>query len=179
MGYLLYVSHDAENLQFYLWFQDYARRFAATSRTEQALSPRWDDDGTQAFGNDPGPRMPDKPPGLRKEFEFSFDRKEISLESIFGQQSFFSGSAGSMPAHSIEVAKPEMGAQWQSCESGMPPLIYQSIDSRSHNPAFSLRNRPNHLPLPRSRLTPRAQSLPERPHCMRRFFLPSLLQSAH
>lgn len=43
MDYLVYVSHDAENLQFYLWLQDYTKRFYAAPRAEQVLSPPWFD----------------------------------------------------------------------------------------------------------------------------------------
>ena len=43
MGYLLYVSHDAENLQFYLWLQDYTRRFDQAPKSEQIFSPMWED----------------------------------------------------------------------------------------------------------------------------------------
>lgn len=43
MDYLVYVSHDAENLQFYLWLQDYTKRFYAAPRPEQVLSPPWFD----------------------------------------------------------------------------------------------------------------------------------------
>ncbi|CAF9919552.1 MAG: hypothetical protein ALECFALPRED_001215 [Alectoria fallacina] len=39
--YLVYVSHDAENLQFWLWYEDYSHRFFAASKCEQALSPPW------------------------------------------------------------------------------------------------------------------------------------------
>jgi hypothetical protein len=42
MNYLIYVTHDAENLQFYLWLRDYTRRFNALPESEKALSPRWD-----------------------------------------------------------------------------------------------------------------------------------------
>ena len=41
LDYLLYVSHDAENLQFYLWMVDYFQRFRKVSKAERALSPRW------------------------------------------------------------------------------------------------------------------------------------------
>lgn len=41
MEYLVYVSHDAENLQFWLWYEDYSRRFFAAPKSEQALSPPW------------------------------------------------------------------------------------------------------------------------------------------
>jgi len=41
MNYLKYVEHDAENLQFYLWFRDYVRRFDKLPAKQQALSPLW------------------------------------------------------------------------------------------------------------------------------------------
>lgn len=41
MNYLLYVEHAAENLQFYLWFRDYIKRFTDLPPQEKALSPPW------------------------------------------------------------------------------------------------------------------------------------------
>ena len=41
MNYLIYIEHAAENLQFYLWYQDYVKRFFAMPQNEQALSPEW------------------------------------------------------------------------------------------------------------------------------------------
>ena len=44
MEYLVYVAHDAENLQFYLWLSDYTKRFHAISARERMLSPIWSAD---------------------------------------------------------------------------------------------------------------------------------------
>jgi hypothetical protein len=41
MDYLVYVEHNAENLQFYLWYRDYLRRWNALPEAEKALSPEW------------------------------------------------------------------------------------------------------------------------------------------
>lgn len=41
MDFLVYIEHDAENLQFYLWYKDYIRRFEALSDHEKKLSPEW------------------------------------------------------------------------------------------------------------------------------------------
>lgn len=41
MDYLKYVSRDAENLQFYLWLQDYTKRFNELKASEKVLSPEW------------------------------------------------------------------------------------------------------------------------------------------
>ena len=156
MAYLLYVSHDAENLQFYLWLQDYSRRFFASSRTEQALSPPWNDDAAQAVGQDSCPRLPHIKPGRSTEFKVDFDINELFPQPMTEQQSFISGSASSNPARSVEVVNPQTGLNWQPCGSNTPRLIYHDIDDHSHNPAFSLRNQQNHLSLPESSLTSRA-----------------------
>ena len=41
MQYLVYIERNAENLQFYLWYRDYAQRFSALALTEQVLSPEY------------------------------------------------------------------------------------------------------------------------------------------
>lgn len=41
MNYLIYVEHAAENLQFFLWHQDFSSRFAAAAASETALAPEW------------------------------------------------------------------------------------------------------------------------------------------
>ena len=41
MNYLIYIEHSAENLQFFLWFRDYTRRFTDLTPNERALAPEW------------------------------------------------------------------------------------------------------------------------------------------
>lgn len=41
MDFLYYIEHDAENLQFYLWYRDYCKRFAELPESEQKLAPEW------------------------------------------------------------------------------------------------------------------------------------------
>lgn len=41
MNYLIYIEHAAENLQFFLWYRDYAERFAVLPSREKALAPEW------------------------------------------------------------------------------------------------------------------------------------------
>ncbi|KAF2749010.1 hypothetical protein M011DRAFT_457114 [Sporormia fimetaria CBS 119925] len=40
-NYLKYIELAAENLQFYLWYKDYSRRFNELPEHEQLLSPEW------------------------------------------------------------------------------------------------------------------------------------------
>lgn len=41
MDFLKYIEHSAENLQFYMWFKDYIKRFEDLPANERALSPEW------------------------------------------------------------------------------------------------------------------------------------------
>ncbi|KAL2131628.1 hypothetical protein VTI74DRAFT_4812 [Chaetomium olivicolor] len=41
MNYLIYVERSAENLQFFLWYRDYARRFRDAKTADLALAPEW------------------------------------------------------------------------------------------------------------------------------------------
>lgn len=41
MNFLLYVESSAENLQFYLWFRDYVKKFDQLPENEKKLSPPW------------------------------------------------------------------------------------------------------------------------------------------
>lgn len=41
MNYLVYIEHAAENLQFFLWYKDYAKRFDLLSENERHLAPVW------------------------------------------------------------------------------------------------------------------------------------------
>ncbi|KAJ6779934.1 hypothetical protein PWT90_05355 [Aphanocladium album] len=41
MNYLIYIEHSAENLQFFLWYKDFVKRFGAADTTDLRLSPEW------------------------------------------------------------------------------------------------------------------------------------------
>ena len=41
MNFLIYIEHSAENLQFYLWYRDYVKRFADLPGSDKVLAPPW------------------------------------------------------------------------------------------------------------------------------------------
>ncbi|KAK3496764.1 uncharacterized protein B0T23DRAFT_393092 [Neurospora hispaniola] len=41
MNYLIYVERSAENLQFFLWYRDYMKRFEQAKTWDLALAPEW------------------------------------------------------------------------------------------------------------------------------------------
>jgi hypothetical protein len=44
MNFLKYIELSAENLQFFLWYRDYSKRFNALPESERMLSPEWNGD---------------------------------------------------------------------------------------------------------------------------------------
>ncbi|KAI6378054.1 hypothetical protein MCOR25_002300 [Pyricularia grisea] len=44
MDYLIYIEHNAENLQFFLWYSDYVQRWSRLSRRQKSASPPWNTD---------------------------------------------------------------------------------------------------------------------------------------
>ncbi len=48
MNYLVYIEHAAENLQFFLWYRDYIKRFEAMPANERALAPIWTEQQAEA-----------------------------------------------------------------------------------------------------------------------------------
>lgn len=58
IDYLVYIEHNAENLQFFLWYRDYVRRFEALPENEKVLSPEWMPESSE---------VPDLSKGIEKE----------------------------------------------------------------------------------------------------------------
>ena len=56
MNFLKYIELSAENLQFFLWFRDYSKRFNELPASERALSPEWTADKSNAVTK-PGPKF--------------------------------------------------------------------------------------------------------------------------
>ena len=48
MDFLKYIEYDAENLQFFLWYKDYVKRFFSMPEHEQRLAPEWTPEQAQA-----------------------------------------------------------------------------------------------------------------------------------
>ncbi|ETS84273.1 hypothetical protein PFICI_02298 [Pestalotiopsis fici W106-1] len=48
MNYLIYIEHSAENLQFFLWYRDYVKRFDEAHTSDKPLAPEW----TQAMAEE-------------------------------------------------------------------------------------------------------------------------------
>lgn len=52
MDFLVYIEHDAENLQFYMWYKDYVKRWDALPEGEKRLAPEWTIEQAQQVRNE-------------------------------------------------------------------------------------------------------------------------------
>ena len=122
MNYMCYVTHDAQNLQFYLWLADYYQRFQKAPPSEKRLSPKWQADepynsvnNTQPFS----PLMSEKL--LMKEQDLStLSSEDMSNASIWEeQQTRYSATIDSMDLDGM--AYPNImnasGIKWQAFAS--------------------------------------------------------------
>ncbi|KAF2262318.1 hypothetical protein CC78DRAFT_318856 [Lojkania enalia] len=73
MNYLKYIELSAENLQFYLWFRDYCKRFDELPQGEKALAPEW-------FGENAEPENQTRPPRVSPETAAVFKGTDFANE---------------------------------------------------------------------------------------------------
>ncbi|KAI4215606.1 MAG: hypothetical protein LQ351_002075 [Letrouitia transgressa] len=103
------MCRDAENLQFYLWFQDYQRRFYALPQTQQNISPPWNEETLPQAGGplaaDPGPRLSDKTLDQAVKYKISFEKND-SPESLIDRKSAV--------ADPVDQAYAQSGLKWKS-----------------------------------------------------------------
>lgn len=128
----MYVEHNAENLQFFLWYKDYCKRFGALAEKDKALSPPWipDTTGIPALTKDVEKEKKRKTnrETLAGMMDSGYDKKSPTFFSDSetdpssptlkkGGESLYSGSAsgyGSIPTNA-EVAA-QAGLKWQPCK---------------------------------------------------------------
>lgn len=119
MGYLLYVSHDAENLQFFLWLQDYTKRFHDISVSDRALSPPWPQEVVpQPRANESSLKSPDQ------KLHYGFDRMfDVPLRTMSGQ---VLGLGNTSPSGGIAAIQDDL--KWQPCQFNQMtyPLTYST-----------------------------------------------------
>lgn len=123
MDYLVYIAHDAENLQFYLWLKDYTKRYNQLKKEDQALSPEWksavpeDNTNRRQNADDAGIDLEK----MHKPSYATLRMSELSsgrdTPAINDYQSFISNSVRSQKtvAEAAEDAVTGVGLKWQPC----------------------------------------------------------------
>lgn len=118
MDYLVYVAHDAENLQFYLWLEDYTRRFAAAPVSETCLSPECNIQETprsRSAAGDVAPRMPRKNFSSIALIDLSFEGANKASMSFQAPLAPSTASSSRFPELAVAEANAQVGLLWQSC----------------------------------------------------------------
>ena len=124
MNYMCYVTHDAQNLQFYLWLADYFQRFQRAPLVEKRLSPKWQADEPYNSENNTRPFSPlmlEKHPLTSKEQDIStLSSENMSNASLWEeQQTRYSATIDSMDVDGITYPKimTASGIKWQAFAS--------------------------------------------------------------
>ncbi|KAI4112311.1 MAG: hypothetical protein LQ345_006521 [Seirophora villosa] len=133
LEYLVYVSRDAETLQFWLWLQDYTQKFYTESPAEQALSPQWSAADTLQQTMD-GPQQPPKSADKSRfgASGYNFEQGELLLAPSLDKPSFISGTTQTKRSspYSTEDANEWAGLKRQS--SATQPHRYEVNRIISH-----------------------------------------------
>jgi hypothetical protein len=154
MDYLVYVAHDAENLQFYLWLKDYTKRFFELKMEERSLSPEWKTEANPFADEEVVSHKKNKSEiGFEKMQKPSYGSLRMSELNVGGEnatmsdyQSFISNSVNSRKtvSESAEEAVNQAGLKWQpckylpfsSCRAGLTVSSYYSAIPRRDRQSY-------------------------------------------
>ena len=123
MDYLVYIEHSAENLQFYLWYREYVRRWNALPASQRALSPKLQPNAAdypnliREKGVTSGGRALPARPKMRSEgwnangMSFLFDEQDEDPDGA----SFISASFERSLSPADRDISTQFGLKWQPC----------------------------------------------------------------
>ena len=122
MDYLVYVAHDAESLQFYLWLTDYTTRFEALPDAEKSLSPEWtiDEQAFPQLNHSITPKTSEKTlssvKGI-KETSLSIDQEDVcrTTTSMSSDTALLSPSRIIVQSPVTEVSPGTGHVDWETC----------------------------------------------------------------
>lgn len=148
MNYLKYIEHAAENLQFFLWYRNYAERWEKLRDSEKTLAPEWTAALSDAdiYGGSPArpKRVPPQIAEVLKNTDFadkpkvtveradpfntppkagSFeDKRELTSDyaSSMGDDKTLMSSTGSAHKAATEQAFEDAGMKWKPCMHLIP-----------------------------------------------------------
>ncbi|KAF2131101.1 hypothetical protein P153DRAFT_287548 [Dothidotthia symphoricarpi CBS 119687] len=114
MNFLKYIELSAENLQFFLWFRDYSKRFDLLPAAEKSLSPEWT--GEKSGGEKPAARTsnPDVA-AILKGTDFASETNLAEQEKVEGDPFY---TPPHTPARSSEANR-DTGASFDTYQDSM------------------------------------------------------------
>lgn len=157
MNYLKYIELAAENLQFFLWYRSYAKRFSELPEKEKVLSPVWIEDhdaeapsrpkriNTEAaaifqgtdFANDP--KSPDGTDEGSKSNPFftpphtpNSDTKRDGAESLDSYDPSMTSTARTDHGKRASGAFESAGLKWKPCKFNWYTYIFGLLFANNH-----------------------------------------------
>ena len=109
MNFLKYIELSAENLQFFLWYRDYVKRFNALPESERVLSPEWTGEKNSDTKNGPANFNADAA-AILKGTDFANEGKVVSREQLMREiwETAWFGSTKTLDMH-ISVLRRKLG----------------------------------------------------------------------
>jgi predicted nucleic acid-binding Zn ribbon protein len=155
MNYLIYVEHAAENLQFYLWYKDYEKRFGEANVSDINLSPEWtqamEDEAMAKVRREQAEKMKKEPAAAvaifkGTDFEKNAESKRSnpfntpphSANGVSDNDSAWEGvtmnnASNNMLSVSHGTSRDQVAEAFQAAGT-MPPCKSEMIQSPIHNP---------------------------------------------
>jgi hypothetical protein len=124
MEFLKYVEHSAENLQFYLWFKDYVKRFEALPENERILSPEWTQAQEETEKASYRAQLKQKPLAVEAKEILKSQNLEVGTETPVSEKNdpFNDARNASLPAsrqeNSVAASMDQSVTGFQSMKSG-------------------------------------------------------------
>ncbi|KAI1747483.1 hypothetical protein F4782DRAFT_552058 [Xylaria castorea] len=108
MNYLIYIEHSAENLQFFLWYRDYVKRFCEAPASETALAPEWtpamEEDAIVKIQKDAAGKVKKESPMAREIFKGTDFDKTPEMLRVESRGDPFSTPPGSSAGDTISLS---------------------------------------------------------------------------
>lgn len=127
------MEHNAENLQFFLWYKDYCRRWELLPATEQSLSTAWTHAETEApnLSKNPEAKLKRKQSTVVSKIfsDSNWDQMLDSMECTKDAQSFVSSSVGGSSIPTVTEAQANVGLGWKACKSDLCIKQHSSLTS--------------------------------------------------
>lgn len=166
MNYLKYIEFAAENLQFFLWYKDYASRWEQLKDSEKALSPEWTIPPEADMTIPPArpKRVPAQIAAVLKDTDFadapkqpverpdpfntppksgSFDdKREFGSDyamSMSDDKTLLSSTNSNNHQSVTNHAFDDAGMKWKPCKQSCSSSHNKTLMTRSHLPSISRR----------------------------------------
>ncbi|KAI0455746.1 hypothetical protein F5B21DRAFT_180720 [Xylaria acuta] len=108
MNYLIYIEHSAENLQFFLWYHDYVKRFHEAPASETVLAPEWtlamEEDAMAKIQKDAAAKVKKESPIARELFQGTDFDKTPEVLVVESRGDPFSTPPGSSAGDSVSLS---------------------------------------------------------------------------